>query len=128
MADQAFEVGTAKSVHAFHVMPGMPGPEGTLHSHDYRIEVVVRRAQLANGMVCDLDMLDAALDEVIQTVADQDLEKIRPDGVDAVTVEVFALWIHGELAEPVLSAGGEHLTVRVWESEVAYGGYAAALV
>lgn len=128
MADQAFEVGTAKSVHAFHIMPGMPGPEGTLHSHDYRIEVVVRRAQLADGMVCDLDLLDAALDKVIQTVADQDLEKIRPDGVDAVTVEVFALWIHGELAEPVRSAGGEHLTVRVWESEVAYGGYAAALV
>jgi len=128
MADQAFEVGTAKSVHAFHIMPGMPGPEGTLHSHDYRIEVVVRRAQLADGMVCDLDLLDAALDKVIQTVADQDLEKLRPDGFDAVTVEVFALWIHGELAEPVRSAGGEHLTVRVWESEVAYGGYAAALV
>lgn len=128
MADQAFEVGTAKSVHAFHIMPGMPGPEGSLHSHDYRIAVVVRRAQLADGMVCDLDLLDAALDKVINTVADQDLEKIRPDGVDAVTVEVFALWIHGELAEPVRSAGGEHLTVRVWESEVAYGGYAAALV
>lgn len=127
MADQAFEVGTAKSVHAFHIMPGMPGPEGTLHSHDYRIEVVVRRAQLADGMVCDLDVLDAALDKVVDTVADQDLEKIRPDGFDAVTVEVFALWVHGELAEPVRSGGGEHLTVRVWESEVAYGGYAAAL-
>jgi 6-pyruvoyl-tetrahydropterin synthase len=128
MGDPVFEVGTAKTVHAFHIMPGMPGPEGTLHAHDYRIEVVVRRAELADGMVCDLDLLDAALAKVVDTVADESLEKIRPDGVDAVTVEVFARWVHGVLAEPVLAAGGEHLTIRVWESEVAYGGYAAAVL
>ena len=123
-----FEVGTARSVHAFHVMPGMPGPEGTLHAHDYRIDIVVRRAELAGGMVCDLDVLEAALDDVVTAVADENLEKIRPDDEDAVTVEVFARWVHGQLAEPVRSAGGEHLTVRVWESEVAYGGYAAPLM
>jgi 6-pyruvoyl-tetrahydropterin synthase len=128
MSDPAFEVGTAKSVRAFHIMPGMPGPEGTLHSHDYRVEVIVRRVELADGMVCDLDVLDAALAKAVDTVADQNLEKIRPDDVDAVTVEVFAQWVHGELAEPVRAAGGEHLTIRVWESDVAYGGYAAALL
>lgn len=128
MSDPAFEVGTAMSVRAFHIMPGMPGPEGTLHSHDYRVEVIVRRVELADGMVCDLDVLDAALAKAVDTVADQNLERIRPDDVDAVTVEVFAQWVHGELAEPVRAAGGEHLTIRVWESDVAYGGYAAALL
>ena len=128
MSDPAFEVGTAKSVRAFHIMPGMPGPEGTLHSHDYRVEVIVRRVELADGMVCDLDVLDAALAKAVDTVAGQNLERIRPDDVDAVTVEVFAQWVHGELAEPVRAAGGEHLTIRVWESDVAYGGYAAALL
>jgi 6-pyruvoyl-tetrahydropterin synthase len=105
----------------------MPGPEGELHPHDYRIDVVVRRAELADGMVCDLDVLDAALAQVVDTVADENLEKIRPEEHDAVTVEVFARWVHATLAEPVRAAGGDHLTVRVWESEVAYGGYAAAL-
>jgi 6-pyruvoyl-tetrahydropterin synthase len=128
MRDPVFEVGTAKSVHAFHIMPGMSGPEGTLHAHDYRIDVVVRRTELADGMVCDLDLLDAALAKVVDTVADENLEKIRPDGVDAVTVEVFAQWVHGALAEPVRAAGGEHLTIRVWESDVAFGGYAAAVL
>jgi 6-pyruvoyltetrahydropterin/6-carboxytetrahydropterin synthase len=128
MTDPVFEVGTARSVRAFHVMPGMPGPEGTLHSHDYRIDVVVRRAELLDGMVCDLDVLDAALERIVDTVADEDLEKIRPDEAEAVTVEVFAQWVHGALAEPVRSAGGEHLLIRVWESDAAYGGYAAALV
>jgi len=116
MTDPVFEVGTARSVRAFHIMPGMPGPEGELHAHDYRIDIEVRRAELADGMVCDLDVLDAAL------------EKIRPTDADAVTVEVFARWVHDTLAEPVRSAGGEYLLVRVWENDVAYGGYAAALV
>jgi 6-pyruvoyltetrahydropterin/6-carboxytetrahydropterin synthase len=128
MTEPVFEVGTARSVRAFHIMPGMPGPEGTLHSHDYRIDVVVRRAELADGMVCDLDVLEAELDKIVDTVADEDLEKIRPDHAEAVTVEVFAQWVHGALAEPVRAAGGEHLTIRVWENDVAYGGYAAPLV
>ena len=59
------EVGLSRSVRAFHIMPGLPGPEGQLHDHDYRIEVVVDREQLDDrGMVCDLDVLEAALTEL----------------------------------------------------------------
>ena len=79
-------------------MPGMPGPEGTRHAHDYRIEVVVRRRELDDrGMVCDLDVLDAALREVGARLDGQDLELIRPEDADAVTVEVFARWVHQTL-------------------------------
>jgi 6-pyruvoyltetrahydropterin/6-carboxytetrahydropterin synthase len=107
-------------------MPGAPEPEGSLHAHDYRIEVVIERATLdERAMVCDLDILDAALQAVAEEVRDADLERIRPDGVEAVTVEVFARWAHDRLAEPVRMAGGEMLTVRVWESPVAFGGYQA---
>ena len=120
-----YQVGTATEVRAFHVMPGMEGPEGQRHSHDYRLEVVVERAELdERGMVCDLDVLDAALADAAAIVRDADLEVIAPD-VDAVTVEVFARWAHGALADAVRRGGGEMLTVRVWESPVAYGGYGA---
>jgi 6-pyruvoyltetrahydropterin/6-carboxytetrahydropterin synthase len=40
------EVGLSRSVHAFHIMPGLPGPEGELHDHDYRIDIVADREQL----------------------------------------------------------------------------------
>lgn len=120
------EVGTAVEVRAFHVMPGMEGPEGELHSHDYKLEVVIERAGLdTRGMVCDLDVLDAALGHVADKVRDANLEVIRPEGVEAVTVEVFARWVHQALAESVKVAGGEVLGVRVWESPVAFGGYRA---
>ena len=45
-------VGTAVDVRALHVMPDVEGPEGELHTHDYRIEVVVERERLDDrGMV-----------------------------------------------------------------------------
>lgn len=128
MDEPVYQVGTAQRVRALHVMPGVPGPEGELHAHDYKLEVLVDRASLeAEGMVCDLDVLEAALAEVAGEVRDQDLDKIRPSGVQAVTVEVFARWAHEALAAAVRSAGGETLTVRVWESSVAFGAYRAPL-
>jgi 6-pyruvoyltetrahydropterin/6-carboxytetrahydropterin synthase len=120
------EVGTGVEVRAFHVMPGIQGPEGKLHAHDYRLDVVVRRAQLdEQGMVCDLDVLDAALKEIVRRIAGQNLEIIRPPDAEAVTVEIFARWVHNSLASTVRNAGAEELSVRVWESPVAFGGYSA---
>jgi 6-pyruvoyltetrahydropterin/6-carboxytetrahydropterin synthase len=117
-------VGTAVDVRAFHVMPDVEGPEGELHAHDYRIEVVVERERLdERGMVCDLDVLDAALAATADSVRDQDLDVIRPSDAAAVTVEVFARWAHDQIAAALRGTGAEQLTVRVWESPVAYGGY-----
>ena len=109
-------------------MPGAPLPEGELHAHDYRLEVILERAELDDrGMVCDLDVLEAALADVTATVRDVDLDVIRPAEAEAVTVEVFAHWAHGALAPAMREQGVEVLTVRVWESPVAYGGYTATL-
>jgi 6-pyruvoyltetrahydropterin/6-carboxytetrahydropterin synthase len=120
------EVGLSQSVRAFHIMPGMPGPEGKLHDHDYRIEIVVDREQLdGRGMVCDLDVLEAALTELTNRVDGRNLEEIRPAEAEAVTVEVFARWVHDTLSPTVAAAGGETLAVRVWETPVAFGGYHA---
>ncbi len=102
----------------------MPGPEGELHAHDYRVEVVVERRELdARGMVCDLDVLTESLVEIVAQVDGQDLERIRPEGTAAVTVEVFAGWVHARLADRLREAGGDVLAVRVWESADAFGGY-----
>ena len=120
------EVGLSRNVRAFHIMPGLPGPEGELHDHDYRIEIVVDREQLdERGMVCDLDVLEAALTELTGRIEDRNLEEIRPAEAEAVTVEVFARWVHDTLAPIVAAEGGEMLAVRVWESPVAFGGYRA---
>jgi len=121
-----YEVGLSRNVRAFHIMPGLPGPEGQLHDHDYRIEIVVDREQLdGRGMVCDLDVLEAALTELTGRIEGRNLEQIRPPDAEAVTVEVFARWVHDTLSPAVAAGGGDSLAVRVWETPVAFGGYHA---
>jgi len=121
-----YETGTALQVRAFHVMPGMPPPEGERHSHDYRLDIVVRRDELDEcGMVVDLDLLDEALRDAAAQVDGTDLETVVP--ADAVTVEVFARWAHDQLAAALGRLPGVTLAVRVWESPTAFGGYTAPL-
>jgi 6-pyruvoyltetrahydropterin/6-carboxytetrahydropterin synthase len=123
-----YQVGTAIAFTAQHVMPGMPAPEGVLHEHQYRLEVVVEREKLDDhGMVCDLDRLDEALQRIEATVAGKNLELIRPADAEAVTVEVFAAWAHRTLADELRNEGADLLTVRVYENADAFGGVSAPL-
>jgi 6-pyruvoyltetrahydropterin/6-carboxytetrahydropterin synthase len=119
-----YQVGTAIEFNAQHIMPGVPGPEGQLHSHDYRLEVVVERGKLDDrGMVCDLDILEDLLQKSDRMVRGQNLEVIRPVDADAVTVEVFARWAHDFLAPSIRDSGADTLAVRVWENAMSFGGY-----
>jgi 6-pyruvoyltetrahydropterin/6-carboxytetrahydropterin synthase len=124
-----FAVGTALDLRALHRIPWLPPPEGDLHAHDYRVEVVVERKDLdARGMVCDLDVVEAALREAVDELEGKDLDSIRPPDAEAVTVEILARWFHGRLRGAIRAAGGEELAVRVWESPTAFGGYRARVV
>jgi 6-pyruvoyltetrahydropterin/6-carboxytetrahydropterin synthase len=122
-----FEVGSSVTVRALHQMP-MPGPEGELHAHDYRFDVVVARGQLdEHGMVCDLDVLREAMAAMAARIADRDLEEIRPAEAEAVTVEVLARWAHGQLGDVLGGSGADTLAVRVFETPSDFGGYAGPL-
>jgi 6-pyruvoyltetrahydropterin/6-carboxytetrahydropterin synthase len=124
-----FEVGASADLRALHRIPWLPPPEGDLHEHEYRVEVVIERATLdKNGMVIDLDVVDAALQEAIAVIEGKDLDSIRPPETEAVTVEILAQWFHARLADVVSAAGGEALGVRVWESPTAFGGYRARVL
>jgi 6-pyruvoyltetrahydropterin/6-carboxytetrahydropterin synthase len=123
----SYEVGSSVMVRAMHQMP-VEGPEGRLHSHDYRLDVIVGRGDLDHrGMVCDLDVLRAALQELADRIEDKDLEEIRPSWAAAVTVEVLARWAHERLAPTLRTEGAETLTVRVWESPVDFAAYAGSV-
>jgi 6-pyruvoyltetrahydropterin/6-carboxytetrahydropterin synthase len=130
MNERVYSTGTATGVRASHVMPGMPPPEGEPHEHDYRLEAVVSREKLdERGMVVDLDLLDGALADVVALLDGADLDQVvAPEmAVEAVTVEVFARWLHGRVAASLGAVPGAALSVRVWESPVAFGGYAGPL-
>jgi 6-pyruvoyltetrahydropterin/6-carboxytetrahydropterin synthase len=121
-----FEVGASADLRALHRIPWLPPPEGDLHEHEYRVELVIERATLdGRGMVIDLDVVEAALRETVGAIEGKDLDSIRPPEAEAVTVEILAQWVHARLANAIAAAGGEVLAVRVWESPTAFGGYRA---
>ena len=123
----SYEVGARAPLRALHRLPWATGPEAEPHAHDYVIELIAAREELdERGMDCDLDILQPALREALGRLEGQDLDAIvQPDDVDAVTVEVLARWLHEELRARLAETGVERLAVRVWESEDAFGGYAA---
>jgi 6-pyruvoyl-tetrahydropterin synthase len=124
----SFEVGASKPLRALHRLPWGSEAEREPHEHDYRIEVVVERDGLdERGVVCDLDVLRAGLDDVLGRLEGRDLDEIKPAHADGVTVELLARWLHGALADVVRRAGGETLAIRVWEAPDAFGGYRAAV-
>lgn len=117
-----YEIGASTSFRAFHRMPDHPPPENERHSHDYRVDVVAERERLdERGMVCDLDVVTGALRHAADRVRERDLSEVC--GREAVTVEVLAAWFHGELAKPLGGDGAEVVSVRVWESVDAFGGF-----
>jgi 6-pyruvoyltetrahydropterin/6-carboxytetrahydropterin synthase len=121
---ERFEVGASRPLRALHRLPWGSEAEREPHEHEYRIDVVVESAGLdERGVVCDLDVLQAALDDVLGRLEGRDLDEIKPEDADGVTVELLARWLHGELREPVQRAGGEWLAIRVWEAPDAFGGY-----
>ena len=122
-----FEAGVVARFDAQHVMHGMEGPEGVLHSHDYRLEVIASREALDDaGMVVDLDVLQAAVDDVVRRAKGSHLDEVvAPRDSESVTVEALARWVHREVSHSIRGAGVERLHVRAWETEDAFGGYAA---
>jgi 6-pyruvoyltetrahydropterin/6-carboxytetrahydropterin synthase len=121
---QGFEVGASRPLRALHRLPWGSEAERDPHEHDYRVEVVVESTGLdERGVVCDLDVLHAALGDVLGRLEGRDLDEIKPEDADGVTVELLARWLHGELREAVQRAGGESLAIRVWEAPDAFGGY-----
>ena len=125
--EERYEVGSEHTVRAFHRMPGMEGIEGELHHHDYRIQFVMSRSELADGMVVDLDLMQRAVEAVLDEIEDRDLDEVRPAGEPAMTVEVLARWLHTRLETDLTGAGAATLDVRVWETDTAFGGYSAPI-
>jgi 6-pyruvoyltetrahydropterin/6-carboxytetrahydropterin synthase len=120
-----FETGASIAFCSFHIMPGAPPPEGERHTHDYRIDVVVAREELdERGMVVDLDVLGEVLEGLRSRLDGADLDQVILDAA-AVTVEVFARWVHERVGEAMAGSGCDDLSVRVWESPIAFGGYRA---
>ncbi len=120
-----FEVGVLADFVAQHYLIGRDfGPEGSLHSHHYRVELVVSGEELdGHGFLVDIVRLRAELDELLGRYRDRtlnelpELEGLNP-GVEVVA-RAMAVSLDRALADERMSA----LTLKLWENERAWASY-----
>ena len=104
-----------------------PGPEGELHSHHFRLEVELVGEELNEyDYLVDIDEVEAALDTIEARYADETLNDLPEFEGYNPSVERFARVVHERFSDAVTTAGVDHLTVTIWEDDIANAAYAAA--
>ncbi len=112
-----FEVGVVAQFEAAHRLRGDLGPATRLHGHTYRVEVAARGPALrADGTLCDVGMLQGAVQEVVGALHYRELDELPQFAGFNTTAEVVARYLWQELASRLSGQGIARLAVRVWES------------
>jgi 6-pyruvoyltetrahydropterin/6-carboxytetrahydropterin synthase len=104
-----------------------PGPEGDLHSHQFRIELELAGEALNEyDYLVDIDEVNAALDAIESRYADETLNDLPEFEGYNPSVERFARVVHERVCAEVSTDGVDRLTVTMWEDDVANAAYSAA--
>jgi 6-pyruvoyltetrahydropterin/6-carboxytetrahydropterin synthase len=119
-----YEVGIVTQFEAAHRLHGDFGPAARLHGHTYRVEVAVRGESLQeDGTLCDIIVVQQAVDHVLKTVHYRDLTELELFGGRNTTAEVVARALFEQIAPDLKGQGVSSVSVRVWESPQAYAAY-----
>ena len=126
MAD--FEVGVLADFVAQHYLVGGDfGPEGSLHSHHYRVELTVSGRQLdRHGFLVDIVRLREELARVVDGYRDRTLNDLPDFAGLNPGVEVVARAMAVSLARALADENAGPLTIKLWENDTAWASYRVA--
>jgi 6-pyruvoyltetrahydropterin/6-carboxytetrahydropterin synthase len=117
-----YRVGVNRSLVARHYLVGGDfGAEGKLHSHDYRVEVIVEGNTLdEHGFLIDMKQLENELSRLVEYFENQTLNDLKEfEGVNP-GCESFARVMAESLRAHVGAELVSALTVKIWENEGAW--------
>jgi 6-pyruvoyltetrahydropterin/6-carboxytetrahydropterin synthase len=119
-----YEIGVVAQFEAAHRLRGDFGPATRAHGHTYRVEVTVRGPALReDGTLCDLGILQQAVDAAVRALHYRDLDELDAFAGRNTTAEAVARHIHDQVAPTLTRESLSQLAVRVWESPQAFAGY-----
>jgi 6-pyruvoyltetrahydropterin/6-carboxytetrahydropterin synthase len=120
-----FEVGVLGDFVAQHCLVGGDfGPEGSLHSHHYRVELkVVGRTLDRHGFLVDIVRLREELKRLLDRYRDRTLNDLPDFAGLNPGVEVVAREMAESLACALADENMEALTVKLWEHDSAWASY-----
>jgi 6-pyruvoyltetrahydropterin/6-carboxytetrahydropterin synthase len=123
-----YEVYVAAAFEAAHRLRGDFGPASRTHGHTYRLEAVVRGADLAeDGTLLDIGGLRETVDGVAASLDYRDLDEVPGLAGKNTTAEVVAGFCWDRISPSLRGRGLDSLTVRVWESPQVYAAREGAL-
>lgn len=103
-----------------HLTVPNPGPEGELHSHAFTVEVELSGPELDEyGYLVDIDDVKAALDATLSRYRDETMNELVEFSGQNPSVERFV--------EAASLDAPQHVSVRVWEDDVASATYETPL-
>jgi len=120
-----FQVGVLADFIAQHYLSGGDfGPEGSLHSHHYRVELTVSGRELdRHGFLVDIVRLREELARVVDGYRDRTLNDLADFAGLNPGVEVVARAIATSLARALADENMGALTIKLWENDTAWASY-----
>ncbi|AXR76792.1 6-pyruvoyl trahydropterin synthase family protein [Natrarchaeobaculum sulfurireducens] len=97
-----------------------PGPEGTLHSHQYTVEATFRGPDLDEyGYLVDIDAVIDALEAVVDSLRDRTLNELPALEGRNPSAERLARTVGDRLLERLEPATATELVIRIDEDDIA---------
>ena len=120
-----FEVGVLGDFVAQHYLVGGDfGPEGSLHSHHYRVELTVSGETLdRHGFLVDIVRLREELDRLLDRYRDRTLNDLPDFAGLNPGVEVVAKAMAESLDRALAKENMTALTLKLWENDSAWASF-----
>jgi 6-pyruvoyltetrahydropterin/6-carboxytetrahydropterin synthase len=120
-----FQVGVLADFVAQHCLVGGDfGPEGSLHSHHYRVELEVSGQELdRHGFLVDIVRLREELARVVDGYRDRTLNDLPDFAGLNPGVEVVARAMAVSIERALASEPFDALTLKLWENDTAWASY-----
>jgi len=120
-----FQLGVERDFIAQHYLIGGDwGAENQLHSHHYRLEVILQGEELdEHGYLVDIVAVEQALDEQVAQYRDRTLNDLPPFRGLNPSLERFARLLGEALCVRLQAPNLRQITVKLWENEIAWASY-----
>jgi len=120
-----FQVGVLADFVAQHYLVGGDfGPEGSVHSHHYRVELTVSGPELdRHGFLVDIVRLREELNRLLDRYRDRTLNDLPDFAGLNPGVEVVARAMAVSLARSLADENMGALTIKLWENDTAWASY-----
>jgi 6-pyruvoyltetrahydropterin/6-carboxytetrahydropterin synthase len=107
-----------------YLIGGDWGPENQLHSHHYRVEVILEAPELdRHGYIVDIVDLETNIEELVDYFRDQTLNELAEFKGLNPSIEHFCRIFLTAISAKIQAENLSAITVKIWENEIAWTSY-----